>query len=311
MENTDENKIPAPPAPVVPASEIIPQQEGHLKPLQTYASDMANAVKESHGSVVKIAMAEQERRRKEEVNVSPTSKKNLIFIGGGVVLMILAVISVIFFMSSKNTTVQVASQAQQAPSIIATDAQKEIDITTMGKNDIGSAVAAEITGTTQQINTIEQLVLVKTINGQKALVGTQGFFSALESSAPDSLVRSLGSSPTLGIHSFNGNDLFIAFHTDSYPTAFAGMLAWEPTLFDDMYQLFGISVAGNNSGLFNAKFVDTVIENQDARALLDSTGKVAFFYTFLGEHKDTLVITTKESTLNEVVNRLQATTVKQ
>jgi hypothetical protein len=47
-------------------------------------------------------------------------------------------------------------------------------------------------------------------------------------------------------------------------------------------------------------------EKQDTRAIIDKTGKAIFFYAFLGEKKDLLIITTKESTLKEVLNRLTA-----
>ena len=115
----------------------------------------------------------------------------------------------------------------------------------------------------------------------------------------------------MGVHAYDGNGLFLAFHTNSYTTAFAGMLTWENSLFDELYKVFNISTTGTNANLFNERFTDMVIQNQDARALVDSKGNVVLFYTFLGEDKSILIIADKQSTLTEILNRLTATTLRQ
>jgi hypothetical protein len=88
------------------------------------------------------------------------------------------------------------------------------------------------------------------------------------------------------------------------------MLEWEQHMFDELYNVFNIDVSGDGAALFAAQFKDKTIKNQDTRALLDSKGNVVLFYTFIGEDKSTLIITNNADTLEEVLNRLTANTLR-
>lgn len=139
---------------------------------------------------------------------------------------------------------------------------------------------------------------------------TEELFLKLETSAPSSLVRALGSTPIIGVHGFRGGQPFLLFSVSSYDFAFAGMLAWEPEMLNDIGPLFGISpreIVGKASSttaeaLTNTIAVkDVIIRNKDVRATFDPQGKIIFLYSFID--KQTLVITTNEDTLKALIGK--------
>lgn len=281
--------------------------------VRTYASDLAEAMRENQGSMVKIALAEQERRDIDDANNSPTSKKNILLALGAVLLIGLGV--GIFFIATKKapSSVPLTDTGQTSlPTLIVADSDNAIDITGGTPDTVLSTIGSEVKNATPKLNTIERLVLVERPEGSPSqqFVTTARLFEAIDSRIPKSLLRSFDAYPTLAIHAFDGNDLLMLLHSDSYTTTFSGMLEWEPSLFDDLYRMFAIEPTGERAELSDAKWKDMVIKNQDTRALLDLRNKPILFYTFLGEDKSLLLVTTKESTLAEILNRLQTPKTK-
>lgn len=285
---------------------------GPQKTLRTYQSDLAEAIKDQQGSVIKIAMAEQERNQKIADNANPVSKKNLtyLFISGILIFIALGVV-IYFVITSKPKTVSIEEHTALAPTLIHTDSIKTLDVAKLTREQIADAIVKEYTSATPTLNTIEQILFTNTDIEPPAFITTSTLWSLLGSHIEPTLDRSLESTFTLGIHAWNKNGLFILMKTNSYPIAFAGMLKWETSLFDDLYRMFGISVAGENNGLFNTKWKDKVIQNQDTRILTGINGETILFYTFLGENKDLILIADHEHTLTEILNRMTANTIRQ
>lgn len=282
------------------------------KTLRTYQSDLADAIKNQQGSVIKIAMAEQEKKQKEDINQNPTSKKNLTFIFAGGVLILIAVGVIMYFVAtSKPKTVPITQSQSLLSTLVKTDSSKTIAISGLTREEMSEKIASEYKNATPALNTIEQIRFVEEDNNAALPITAERFWGALDTHIPSELLRSFDPIFTVGIHTWNKNGLFIMMKTNSYSTAFASMLKWETTLLDDLYRMFGIDTTGENSTLFSLKWKDMVLKNQDTRVLMDNTGNILLFYTFLGENKDTLLISDKEQTLVEVVNRMTANTIRQ
>lgn len=290
----------------------IKQKDDDPKTLRTYQSDLAEAIKNQQGSVIKIAMAEQEKKQRDDTNKNPTSKKNLTFIFTGGALILVAIGVIMYFVAtSKPKTVPITQSQTLVSTLVKTDSSKIIKIDDLTKEELGKKIADEYKSATPALNTIEQIQFVEENVNPNVLITTERFWDILDTHIPGELLRSFNPIFTLGIHAWSKNGLFIMMKTNSYSTAFAGMLKWETTLLDDLYRIFGIDTAGENSALFSAKWKDMVLKNQDTRVLTDSVGNIVLFYTFLGENKDTLFIGDKEQTLVEVVNRMTANTIRQ
>lgn len=158
---------------------------------------------------------------------------------------------------------------------------------------------------------------------------------------PDQLVRTLEPEYLLGIHVYDANQALLILRVDSYQDGFSGMLSWEKTMQNDLAPLFTYTPAprirptapppppgipqvqgGISSGtptstpatttpvtqtpskpLYTSppNFADRIVENHDARVLLNQDGDIVMLWTFLD--RNTLLITTNAATLREVISR--------
>jgi hypothetical protein len=277
------------------------------KSLHTYASDLADVIKSGQGSAAKIAIAEADKKRKAAENKSPLSTKNILFTGIASLLIIGAGALVIWALYKQQIkTVPIEETSFEIRPLVRIDTQEGLDITEKKGVQLKDIISRKLKSVAPRLNTIEQIYFSQKDLTSTTVVTTEQLFSMLELKTPETLKRTLSSNFTLGTHAFSGNGPFLLLQVDSYPTAFTGMMTWEQSLFEEWYQLFGIDVSGDNKYLLGEPFRDKVIQNQDTRAIIDKTGTAMFFYAFLGEKKDLLIITTKESTLKEVLNRLTA-----
>ncbi|MFA6552640.1 MAG: hypothetical protein WCT19_04035 [Candidatus Paceibacterota bacterium] len=140
-------------------------------------------------------------------------------------------------------------------------------------------------------------------------IGASSFLSYLKTGTPGELTRSLGYDFVFGFYSNSGLQPFIVFKTGYYKNIFAGMLAWEKDIKNDLGPIFigkesAITASSTKKAQMNNSFEDLTIDKQDTRVLKGSDGKTSIIYAF--PDKNTLVITTNENTLKSVINNLSA-----
>lgn len=283
----------------LPQEEVAPQKKG-FQAIRTYASDMASAIKDGQGSVVKIAMAEHKKRENELENASPESKKNLFFIIGALACLVLGIAGFLYFFAQQIPDSVQINQTVNSTSLIFAESVRKMDVSSLSKEQLESALQQEIKTAQIRLDTVENVYMINGATGP--VLQTAQFFSQLKTSAPDALLRSLQPSFMFGIYNFDTTQPFLILKTTSRDIAFAGMLEWESKLFDDMYGIFNIDVSGDKKILFEKKFQDALIKNRDARVLKDDNGAIVLFYVFTDDN--TIVITKDPKTLEEVTNRL-------
>ncbi len=269
---------------------------GKLKTIRTYASDMADVVRDKQGSVVKIVMAEEDKRRRIVENVTPTSKKNIFFIAGSMLAIALTLLVIVFAISRSNRPVEIqdtptvtqATKAIPYDTVVTIDTSgvrlvlaSEVEKALAGSYTLGSITSITPTSSGVPLQTIDLINLMR-----------------IRLSAP--FLRSLSNDFMLGIHTFNGNELFLILESNSYDATFAGMLAWEQTLLVDLYDVFDIT--STSTSLNDQIFVDILVENLDSRAVLDENGEIVLMYSIINEN--TVIITKSKDTFKEVVGRL-------
>jgi hypothetical protein len=95
---------------------------------------------------------------------------------------------------------------------------------------------------------------------------------------------------------------------DSYEQGYAGMLAWEKTIQQDLSPLFNYSPIRTNSSqaqtapqILSGSFADSIVHNHDTRVLTNSAGTIVFLWTFV--NRTTILITTNPGTVDEVLSR--------
>jgi len=302
-----------PSAPVLPRDSHPPVAAEGVKQLETFQGDIEEVVEKNKVSVVSIAAAEATRRSREPLEKKTDSiVKKILFIILGILVLSAAVGIILYALTQQHS---VAVPAQPVSPSITVD---ETTIVSLATTTSATSALSLLANTNSQLSVplglVERLLITTDANGQQAM-DAQTFLSLIAPSAPQNLVRTLQAPFVLGIYSYHQNEPFLIFTVDSYTQAYAGMLAWEPTLAPALSPLFALatstsaSVATTTAQVIQSPFVDGVLENHDVREIVDSTHTPVLLWTFLDAQ--TLVIATSDETLQEIISRLTETPITQ
>lgn len=290
----EENKAPETP-PVQPAPPAI---NPSIKTLRTYAGDMAEAVREQQGSVIKVAIAEEKKRQQEHEALSPTSKVNLILLVSGIGFVLVAALVVWYLETHRHLGPTVEPTTTNETTVLPADQLKTLSATTKEElyrifQDAGKTEAPEGAIT---LFTVTNPASNTTLSGQDIL-------NFLEAGVSASFTRSITGPASIGFATHAKTNVpFLLLKINSYDSALIGMLGWERKLLDDLYQLFGISITTDRNYLFESKFQDTIIQNRDARILKDKEGKTVLVYIYL--NTSSILLTTDETIIPDILARL-------
>jgi hypothetical protein len=324
--------------PQTPATEVPPaaadasiseptqkKEEPVVQPIETYQRDIEDLVKDKNVSVLSIAAAEAERRGSVQPSVTQEGTsashrsllKNSALYGLGFLLLVGAS-GMLAYILVRPTAVSTPQAVPAAP-FIAVDDTKDITIlpsTTRG--NLMSSLTAAKQATSLSLGLISRLlvnVASTTPSGPVLLpIDAQSFFTLIAPNMPQGLLLTLRPTYLLGVHVYNDNQPLLILSVDSYEQAYAGMLAWEPYMQQDLSPLFdytptahipeeGVATSTPAPQFIQTGFVDKIVENHDARVIQNSTGDISLLWTFLD--RNTLVITTNDATLREIISRLQ------
>lgn len=265
----------------------VPKPSG----LHTFASDMAKLVNTGEGSVMNVALAQLEKKEEGRTNVGLHEKKDPLWL---ILTFIAIALGVgIFFVILKIQDKKISALPTETSFIFA-ETHKKINIADKERPRIVNEIKNEITAGGER----SSLKSIKLTNAETEL-SIEEFMAVIGPRASGSLVRSFNPSYMLGAYNSEINDPFILFTSNSYEQSFAGMLAWENRMADDLYEIFSLTPE-----TLNNNFRDVIVKNKDARILSDENGDVAIMYLFI--NPNTLVITQSESALDEVLNRYYA-----
>lgn len=294
-------------------------EKDELHVLETYSSDMADAVRENEMSVIKIAMAEKERREQEGRIVVPgessTTKFFLIFFG--IILVLGSIGGLYYFTQIKSKVVAPLVVVKEIKTIIPYDEKSAMNIT--DKTNI-SGITNIIDSEKIKIGkskSIRAILLTETINNSQELLPLKDILSLSDTNIPASISRSLSGEYMIGVftpvikvetiaNDTSSSDnttrpsLFLILKTSNYNITYVGMLDWEKTMKDDLKNLFSDSQSAG-LGIDNS-FRDIIISNKDARVLYNAHGEGVLYYLFTD--KNTLIITDNMDTVKELITRL-------
>ncbi|MFC1731436.1 hypothetical protein ACFL6I_14045 [candidate division KSB1 bacterium] len=299
-----------------------PDKESKIKRVRTYKEDIAEAVRKQKASLTSITAAEQRRRtgipkimtKKKGVDIKKMGATlgSIVFIllGAGVIVFFL------FFYEKEKVIIE-----QDVPSFIFVEEQKEIDITGKNAREILQALGAERANTSLPLGQIAQLYLTETTQELDSevtrTISSEEFLTSIRAQISEAFLRSVDPSFMVGIHVFNQNQPFIIFESNSYQHSFAGLLEWERTMYNDLFLFIGrktdpilrvpIDPQTGEGVVLRESFEDRIIQNIDVRALTSVAGDIEFLYAF--PNQQTLIITTNENTLIELITRLHSVRV--
>jgi hypothetical protein len=293
------------------------------KALRTLEGDIQEAIQERNASTASMVMAEQV---KTATSISQTKdrrpsnfNKKLFIILASIILVIIGLGGALYLylQSPLAPSAPTVQKPTAIPSIVSPDAQKTLDLSGLGQNAARTAIKNALSNIGSRDGSILQIIPVqKGVNGSLNIINASNFISLLNLPAPNVLSRSLNGEWMLGTYDDNGDSAPFMILTDNFfQNAYAGMIAWENTMSDDFSNVFGysnITVSGNGTSTlasyFNIQgsFKDGVIENKDIRLFTKADGTVLIMYSFVDN--STIVITTDEKALSEIINRLEKQT---
>ena len=280
-----------------------------IKTVRTYMSDMADTVRDNEISVIKVALAEQNKHEREDLyrKVEGTPTKKVFWVIGGIILVAIAIGGTYFIIQQKAKQ-NIPEQIAKEETLISYDEISPISITNPNELINKINTAKKETSTTGKSDIIKFISLSQEVNGLQEKILTQELFKDLGFTAPSSLVRSLSDSYMIGTYTNNTQNLFIIFQTKDYEYTYAGMLEWENTLAGDMFSLFELDTKESKIQIRDRKWKDVIINNKDARALVNENDKIILYYLFTD--KSNLVIASDESTIKEIVAKLILKNIK-
>jgi hypothetical protein len=292
-----------------PASSIV-------QPLRTLKDDLQTIVRDQKISLVHAVSLEEEKKR-GQAHLSPEqtdirSKRSrrtaaILFFSGLFVILGLAALFGVYYVAQEQASVPPAPQtsilfAEQTVSF-SLDNQSGQDL----KNSLASARTKQLGNLgsiTRVVPTIEATTSSGQLQEQPATI--QQFFSALGMNPPAELMSAIGPQFFFGFHVVDTNAPLLVIPVTSYDHAFAGMLAWEPTMDQDLAPVFtSVPATMQVNGLpVQRTFQDEVLRNYDVRELTDDQGNVVLYYSF--PTPTILVIAQSPYSFTEILSRLQA-----
>jgi hypothetical protein len=281
------------------------EQSKNVKVLRTYTSDMAEAVRENEVSVIKIAMAEKERRdmESEYKKAKGTSLSKILLVIGGIALIAISIWGVSYIIRKKK--IVLIPPASIIETFIPYDSGTEIDVTDATNTSKLTSIVKK--GQLSNPGMIEALFLVKKTNNTSQAMTSSDFLSIIQTTMPPALIRSLSPKFLLGKYTnANASDIknkfgtFLFFETTDYSQAYASMLEWEGTMVEDLFTLFNIPKPSN--ALSIKPWNDIIVNNKDTRVIYGEDGQPIIYYSFV--NKNDFVITDNIEALNEVISRI-------
>jgi hypothetical protein len=294
-----------------------------ISPLQTFQGDITRAVQDTGVSVVSIAASEAVRRSTQPLASGETAantSRTWLFVVLGLVLLGSAGGLLAFVLLPKESLQQ--EQTGVAPFIAVDETHAVVLPANADPRTILTLLTSAKNKVSLSLGLVEQLYVERAAtssNGSPSYIAVPQLLSLVAPTLSEEFLRNTSPVYLLGVHAFGINQPFLLLKADSYEQAYAGMLAWEGSMHQDLSPLFSYapvpttqqpvpSISTSTASttpqtpFVPSGFIDKIIANHDARVLQDQNGSVYFLWTFLDRH--TLLITTNEATVREVVSRL-------
>lgn len=286
-----------------------PNNGGNIKTVRTYLSDMADTVRNNEISVIKVALAEQNKHEREDIyrKIEGSPTKKIFWAIGGIILVAGAIYGTYFILKQKSLQ-NIPEQITREKTLLSYDEIYSIDATNINELADKINIAKKELNIPNNFGSIKYFSLSKELNDIKEKIPVSEFFSAMGFGASSSLVLSLSDSYMVGTYTSNIPYLFLIFQIKNYEYSYAGMLDWERTLASDMFYLFELDTTESKLKLSSRKWKDIIINNKDVRVLLNENGKEILYYLFAD--KKNILITDSEETIKEIISRLVLNNIK-
>ena len=313
--------------PINQTAPIILKPEIPRKMVRTYEDDVANTITREKSSILTMAMAEGTRRGDNSISNLPASQT-----GKNVLLVILSIVFVVagvgggyyLYRQSSRANSLILKQPTKISGLINADIQKTLKLPSLEKDKLIGFLSDNFKNSEVGEGKVTEFILNQEIGSTTKRVTGSQFVNSIKFEITDTLKRSITDKWMIGMYSSGGqtelgpqNLPFIILETDFFQNAFSGMLKWENTMPDEFADIFNYreKVASMNEEIptiFYASrgirgiYKDRVIMNRDIREFVSTNGELLLLYTFID--KNTILITTSEAVIPEILNRIEKQT---
>lgn len=279
------------------------ETEKNNKPhVRTFARDVAEQMKTNSASVVKIALAEQNRQKEYETVVKDNKKQQIIFLVATFVFVVGGAILLAFAMGNRNSQVpipQIENQTPRANSIIFSEQQEIIDVANFSRAEMIQSIITRV-GFVKEVGITNILTIIQGSGSARTLYGSE-FISQIATNLPQETIPLIKNDFMIGVDGDNNFTVFIIFSFENFDSVVDGFREWEPFLVQDTNRLLKIQTGNQGIELFSKSFQSEILFNKESRVLRDQNQGFVVGYTFLD--RNNLVITTNINTIEEVINR--------
>lgn len=297
---------------MLPVNELHAEPEGP-SPLHTYSSDFAEHIDEKDSSAFSVLAAQSDAGQTPKPR--PKRRKSIVPLIAGACMVFIGIGAVFAAYLYVNRQPAVP-MVQNIPSNIRFDESVQVQ----GRGEaLMDAIAAVASGAHVSGNVV--VTYVTNASSTDAAAGGipqpgGTLIGQLALPAPSILLRNIEDSSTVGVISAGSESRpFLILNVSSYERTFAGMLAWEKTMPDDLATFYppydsapsttaSTTASTTLASSAPAGFSDDVVDNHDVRVLRDSYGRSLMLYGYDG--KDTLVIARDEAAFTALLSRLGA-----
>lgn len=283
--------------------------------VHTFKDDVQHMVRSRKMSLSRMAALESARNAQNNPDAqsasSPWRTTMLVVLG---ILFVLAGILIAvgaYYAYVLNTAPP--EQMLDDPAMFFTEARERINVTELQSYEVMPLLAGVRRETRAALGAIVEFYITREADtfgeSGESTRATQlnpaVFLEAFGASVDSTFFNTLGNEYLLGVHLIDDGTIpFLVLTSASHGHTFAGMLAWETAIEEDLAPFFsprGVYVRPAIAG--GARFEDTTIENLDIRFIRDENGQTRLLYAFV--NRTTVVITTNLRTLLELAARIR------
>lgn len=297
------------------AKEGIPHREEKEAPkkvgvgVRTYAADIADIMRKEKGSVIKIALAEQERRKAYQEKKDPTSTKNLIVIFIGIIFIVAGIMIFVYSIMNRSKPATISYGQSVLPGLFYTENQTQTDITNLTRGNFFNAIHSNVDASFAENDTITNVVLTAQIGNGRGQAPVGLMFNKLGIKVPENVLNTFTGSFMLGTYKkADKGNMFLVIKIKEYNESFSAMRSWEVSMLNDLVRLFRINSQDFTGNIFLKDFRNAVIFNKDARALYDENGQFVFAYIYVD--RSTIMLTTYMPVAEEVIKRMNVQSIR-
>lgn len=177
------------------------------------------------------------------------------------------------------------------PTLFKTDTQAEIALS----SDKTTFLSELVTRVATAPSGVSQFYPVAGIDSERHSATAEEIFTTLNTRMGSKTIRSFEDTLILGGVTTQKNEPFMVLHSFNFDTLFSGLLAWEPSLMNDMSPFFGAAPTATS------KFTDATLHNKPTRILHDAMGNEILLYSFANQ--STVIITTSRAALALILEK--------